>query len=112
MSRNGRGAEGRFLLGNNGVGRPKGSRNKLGEDFLAALAEDFEQHGQAVIQKVREQKPEVYLRVIADLLPEDVKVSGRLGLREVASKEQRDAAVGGECSSPPDGYRQWVRVGP
>jgi hypothetical protein len=55
----------------NPPGRPKGSRNKLEEDFLSALAADFEQHGEAVIQKVRETKPEVYLRVIADLLPKD-----------------------------------------
>ena len=31
-------------------GRPKGSRNKLGEDFIAALAADFAEHGKCVIQ--------------------------------------------------------------
>lgn len=89
-------ADGRFLAGNSGNGgRPKGSRNKLGEDFLKVLAADFEQHGQQVIEKVRETKPEVHLRVVADLLPKDVKVNGRLGLtgEHPVSKEQRDAAV-------------------
>ena len=83
------GTNGRFLPGNNGgAGRSKGSRNKLGDDFLKVLAADF-------IRKVRETKRDVYLRVVADLLPRDVKVGGRLQLDhdEVVSKEQRDAAV-------------------
>jgi hypothetical protein len=89
------GADGRFLAGNSGNGgRPKGSRNKLGEDFLNVLAADFEQHGQRVIEKVRETKPEAYLRVVADLLPKDVKVNGRVGLGgDGMSKEQRDAVM-------------------
>ena len=37
----------RFRPGNSG--RPKGSRNKLGEDFIAALAEDFAKHGMKAI---------------------------------------------------------------
>lgn len=68
------GANGRFLSGNSGGGRPKGSRNKLGDDFLKSMADDFEQHGAAVIQTVRETKPDVYLRVVADLLPKELKL--------------------------------------
>jgi hypothetical protein len=34
-------------------GRPKGSRNKLREAFLQALADDFETHGKDTIVKVR-----------------------------------------------------------
>ena len=37
----------RFQPGN--PGRPKGSRNKLGEDFIAAVAEDFAKHGMKAI---------------------------------------------------------------
>lgn len=69
------GANGRFLSGNSGGGRPKGSRNKIGEDFLKAMADDFEEHGQAVIAKVRETKPEAYLRVVADLLPKEMNLN-------------------------------------
>lgn len=68
------GSDGRFLSGNSGGGRPKGSRNKIGEDFLHAMVVDFEQHGEAVIAKVRETKPDVYLRVVADLLPKELKL--------------------------------------
>src|SRR5262245_6027745 len=67
---------GRFLPGNSGYGgRPKGSRNKLGEAFLQALQEDFEQHGAAAIQECREKKPEKYVAICASLLPKEVDMA-------------------------------------
>ena len=62
----------RFKPGN--PGRPKGSRNKLGEHFIAALCADFEAHGEGVIARVREEDPAVYLRVIAQIVPQSVLV--------------------------------------
>ncbi len=59
----------------NPAGRPKGARNKLGEQFLAALQEDFEQHGIEAIQNTRTTKPEVYVRVIAGLLPTEHRLT-------------------------------------
>jgi hypothetical protein len=56
-------------------GRPRGSRNKLGEAFIAALAEDFEKHGVEVIERVRIEKPEAYIKVIASLLPKDLNLN-------------------------------------
>ena len=55
-----------------GPGRPKGSRNKLAESFLKALADDFEARGVAAIVKVREADPSTYLKVIASLLPKEI----------------------------------------
>lgn len=59
----------------NRAGRPKGSRNKLGEDFLTALQADFSAHGIAVIQTVREERPHEYLKVIAGILPKELNVN-------------------------------------
>ena len=56
-------------------GRRRGSRNKLGEDFIQALADDFEKNGPAVIERVRIEKPEAYLKVIASLLPKDLNLN-------------------------------------
>jgi hypothetical protein len=56
-------------------GRPKGSRNKLGEDFIQALAADFERHGAETIERVRVQSPAAYLKVVASLLPKDVNLN-------------------------------------
>jgi hypothetical protein len=64
-------------LGVRYTGRPKGSRNKLSEDFVAALYNDFQDHGSAAIAACREEKPDVYVRVIASLLPKDVNMTTR-----------------------------------
>ena len=61
----------RFLPGQSGnpAGRPKGSRHRISEAFLGALADDFEAHGAGVIQHVRERDPAAYLNVVARVLP-------------------------------------------
>ena len=58
-------------------GRPRGSRNKLGEDFINALADDFAKHGAVAIERVREEKPDAYLKVIATLMPKDLNLNVR-----------------------------------
>lgn len=58
----------------NAAGRPKGSRNKLGEAFLEALHDDFAEHGVGAIEEVRKDKPDQYLKVIASTLPKELNV--------------------------------------
>jgi hypothetical protein len=53
----------------NPAGRPKGSRNKLSEAFLKALAEDFEANGKEVVEKVRAERPQDYLKIIVAVMP-------------------------------------------
>jgi hypothetical protein len=65
--------EHQFKPGN--PGRPKGARNKLGEAFIEAMHDDFEAHGVAAISKVRDEKPDQYLKVIASILPKDLNVN-------------------------------------
>ena len=69
-------AETKFQPGKSGnpAGRSKGSRNKLGEAFIAALHEDFREHGVSVIETVRIQRPHEYLKVVASLLPKQVEI--------------------------------------
>jgi hypothetical protein len=59
----------------NPKGRPKGARNRLGTAFLEALEADFNQFGHQVVAQVREKKPEVYMRIVADLLPKEASVN-------------------------------------
>lgn len=67
---------GRFLPGNSGFGgRPKGSRNKLGEAFVEDILADWEANGPAAIRQVREEKPDAYLKVVASILPRDLNVN-------------------------------------
>jgi hypothetical protein len=58
----------------NPTGRPKGARNKLSEAFLQALAEDFETHGKDTIVKVRTDRPNEYLRIVAMALPKRMEL--------------------------------------
>jgi hypothetical protein len=68
--------KGQFILGHTGMGgRPVGARTKLGEAFIEALHNDFTEHGVGAIQKVRDEKPDQYLKVIASLLPKDVNLN-------------------------------------
>lgn len=60
---------------NNKGGRPKGSRHKLGEAFLQDMLNDWKANGVNAIEKVREQKPEQYLKVVASILPKDINVN-------------------------------------
>lgn len=62
----------RFQPGN--PGRPKGSRNKLGEAFIQALHDSFQQHGVETIETVRTERPHEYLKVVASLLPKQIEI--------------------------------------
>ena len=55
-------------------GRPKGARSRLGEAFIAALHDDFESHGMETIARVREERPQDYMKVVASLLPKEFKI--------------------------------------
>jgi hypothetical protein len=77
----------RFEPGN--PGRPKGSRNKLGEAFVQALHDDFQTEGVAAIQTMRANDPGGYVRVIASLLPKEVKIENTSDLTD----EQLDARL-------------------
>lgn len=59
----------------NPKGRPKGSRNKLGEEFLSKMLADFELHGTKVIETVRTEEPAQYLKVVASILPKELNVT-------------------------------------
>ncbi len=59
----------------NALGRPKGIKQKLANDFIQALADDFDKHGKAAIVTVREQDPAKYLDVVCKLVPKDVDLN-------------------------------------
>jgi hypothetical protein len=63
----------------NPKGRPKGARNRLGTQFLEALETDFNKYGAQAMALVREKKPEVYMRVVADLLPKEANINVEAG---------------------------------
>lgn len=65
-----------FVKGQSGNpgGKPIGAKNQISAKFIAALTADFEQHGETVISQVRADKPEAYLKIVADLVPKDYNI--------------------------------------
>src|SRR5262249_432047 len=74
----------------NPFGRPKGSRNKLAEAFIADVYADWLEHGILALVRVREKQPAAYLRVVASLLPQHIEVSDDVGL---LSDDELDARL-------------------
>ncbi len=67
---------GQFLKGyRGGPGRHTGSKNKLGEKFIADLFQDWQEHGLEALEAARKSKPADYLKVVASVLPRDIKIS-------------------------------------
>lgn len=64
----------------NPAGRPKGTRNKLGEAFLEAFMADFEKGGIDAIERVRIERPQDYLKALVMILPKELKVTSESDL--------------------------------
>ena len=56
----------------NPAGRPKGSRNRLGEDFVGSLQEHFATHGDEAIERLYNSDVAAYMNVIARVIPKEV----------------------------------------
>jgi hypothetical protein len=57
-------------------GLSKGSKRKLTDAFIRALARDWKAHGEAVIQRVRKDNPAAYFMGMLSLVPKDVSIEG------------------------------------
>lgn len=55
-------------------GRPKGSRNKLGEDFLTDLLEVWGARGKECIEATATNHPEKLVSIVAGILPKELNV--------------------------------------
>jgi hypothetical protein len=55
---------------------PKAPSSSLGEAFVAELARSWEVHGKSAIEQVANLKPEIYLRLVASFVSQDVEPSG------------------------------------
>ena len=65
-------SSGRFLTGNSGGGRPKGSRNKLGQQFINDLYDEWQKSGPQVLKTVAETDPVALMRCVASILPKEI----------------------------------------
>jgi hypothetical protein len=92
---------GQYKVGHpGGPGRKPGARNKLGNLFLDAMVEAFEevdkngvQEGIRAIRRCREDDPSVYLRVLAALMPKEVSGEGGGPVRLLVERRIVDPKV-------------------
>ena len=66
-------------------GRPKGSRNKLGEAFIQDVYAKWQEHGSDALTKMIEQEPGAFVRVVAGILPKELVVKDELS--EISDEE-------------------------
>jgi hypothetical protein len=77
----GRDARGRFLTGSDGgPGRKVGSRNRLGEAFIADLHDAWVKHGKDVIDRVIRDDPAQFLKTVAALMPSKIDIDQSLSI--------------------------------
>ena len=72
----------------NPKGRPKGSRNKLSEDFFRDLSEAWQAFGKPALMAMAWTDPVAFVRVAAQLMPKDVEVTAtNIRLERMSSAE-------------------------
>jgi hypothetical protein len=69
----------------NPAGRPRGSRGKLSEDFLADLHAAWSAHGATALERCALEEPGTFVKVIAGLLPRNVDINLTAAVVDVAS---------------------------
>ncbi len=89
-----------FKPGNpGGPGRPVGSKNRLSEYFLTELAYHFEEHGREAIERVFDDRPGEYLRIISSLIPKEL-------LLEVTQEEKTHWVINAQPTLTVEQWRE------
>lgn len=65
------------------------ARNRLGKQFISRMRADFQKHGIATIEKVRKEKPEVYLNLVSRLVPQQMEVNVQHSFTDVLMEAAR-----------------------
>jgi len=74
----------------NPAGRPKGSRNRLAEDFLSDAYQQWQQHGSKALETMSTSEPSKFCQMVASLLPKEMHIKDA-ALEEMSTDEIRDA---------------------
>jgi hypothetical protein len=85
---------GRFASGHSGNpgGSPEATRRAFNKRFLLDLAEDWQRHGREVFKRVRRESPAAYLKVCAMLVPKEMQIEHKGGIKTM-SDEELEAAI-------------------
>jgi hypothetical protein len=78
-------------------GNPHGNRHRtrhlLNQEFMQALLLNFRHQGKKAIEKVARNQPGVYLKILALLVPREMKVEHSGGVIKAMSDEEIEQAI-------------------
>lgn len=77
-----------FKKGNGG--RPKGVKNKLSKAFLEDMFAAWEERGSEAIERTINEKPEVFLKTVASLVPKDINLHTERDVEKMTEADIRD----------------------
>src|ERR1700730_4506494 len=88
----------------NPAGRPKGSRNKLAEDFIADAYAQWQQRGSTALETMAKTEPAKFCQMMANLLPKETLMQDeRVQISEIKlviiDAAQPQARIIEHCSS-------------
>src|SRR5262249_40369301 len=76
-------------------GNPHGNRHRtrhlLNQEFMQALLLHFRQHGKKAIEKVAREQPAAYLKILALLVPREMKVEHSGGVKAMRDEQIEEA---------------------
>jgi hypothetical protein len=74
-----------FQRKNPGGGRPKGSKNKISEDFLQDFHAAWLTHGKATLEKMIAERPSEFVKIAASLIPKNFHIQQAVAEQPVIS---------------------------
>jgi hypothetical protein len=95
----------------NPAGRPKGSRNRLADSFIADLATAWGEYGEEALRRCAEEEPGTFVKVIAGLLPKSIDLNVAIDVASFADRFRAAAELLGHDIDPPRLHRP-LRRGP
>ena len=98
----------------NPAGRPKGSRNRLAEQFVSDLANCWEKHGTTALEACALTEPATFCRVVASLLPKQAELNIDIEvMHDVTSKLEAFRTLSEMLGADPaSGLRRLKRIAP
>ena len=79
---------GKFLPGNVGGGRPKGSKDKLNKQVISTLEKLWEARGADMVEQLAAEKPEVMMAMISRMIPQALAAEAITGEVDKAEGNQ------------------------
>lgn len=98
----------------NPAGKPKGSRHKVAEAFLADLAECWQRRGAAALDACAIEEPSQFCRIVANLLPRQAELNVDVSVLHDCSNVLEAFRVASDLLGvdPRAGIRRLQRIAP